>query len=356
MPADAEAPAETAWWEVADGRLVAQGHDSGWLPRSPDRAAEPVTIIGLVGADAVRTERRDPASLATAQARTAARLEAEGGALGSDPHAATSAAGWIAVTDAARMQAWLAWAEVQGIGLDHIVPAACLLPRDGGWHAARFGSHALLARDGVALPDDEALVAALVGDAPFGRVAPDALDNAIAGLASALPVDLRQGRFARARRWAPDPRRLREFALLLLFIMLAALAIPIAKAVKWEAQARALDRDTAALATAALGRPVEATAAETELRAALGSGAAGTNAAQMVASLFAAMQSAPSVEATMIDWGAGGRLDARLVAGDAGALNAVLLMLQQRGWSVTATPVAGGDGRAAIDLSMRGAS
>ncbi|WP_265587565.1 type II secretion system protein GspL [Sphingomicrobium arenosum] len=355
LPGRADAPAACPWWEVADGRLLAHGTDSGWLPRSADRAREPVTTIGLVGPADVRLEARDPDDLASAQARTAARLQAEDKALGADPHAATSTAGWIATTDAARMQGWLDWATVQDVALDRIVPAAALLPRDGDWHEARFGPHKVIAKDGLAMPDDPALMAALVGDDFVHSLDNEALLDRFANLEDGVPIDLRQGRFARVRRWKPDPKRLREFAILVGLILLAAIAIPVAKALKWDAEAGALDRETAAIATAALGRPVTAEAAEAELRTALGSGgAARADATQMIASLLAAMQPEVGVEAGMIDWNASGTLSARLVSADSAAVNRVLLTLQQRGWIVTANPVAGGDGRAAVDLTMRG--
>ncbi|MCJ8191265.1 type II secretion system protein GspL [Sphingomicrobium aestuariivivum] len=353
LPTRADAPAACPWWEVAEGRLVAHGSDSGWLPRSAEGSSEPVTTIGLVGPAEVRLEPRAADAPTSPQAKTAARLGAEGKALGTDPHAAVSDA-WIATTDGARMQDWLDWAAAQDIALDRIVPAAALLPRDGDWHEARFGPHVVIAKDGMAIPDDEALVAALVGDAFVDSMDNDAIVDALVALEDGVPVDLRQGRFARVRRWKPDPRRLREFAWLILAIFLVALAIPVTKAVLWEREAGSLDRETAAIATAALGRPVEAAAAEAELRAAIGQGGAATGATQAIATLLAAMQAEPTVEASMIFFGADGMLNARLAASDAGAINRILMTLQQRGWTVTANPVPGGDGRAAVDLSLLG--
>ena len=351
---------EAHWWEVEDGALSASGTGSEWLVKSARTGKEPLLLTGLVGPERVRLERRDPEALASAQARTVARLEAEQAALGPDPHAVAAADamnGWIATTDAAAMRRWLDWAAQHDAELDQIVPLAALLPADGKWVEARIGDRVIVARDGLALPDEPALVEALVGDAFVDTLDEQALEARIVAAVPNPPIDLRSGRFARARRWAPDPARLREFAILVALVLLVALLIPIAKAMRWDSESDRLDAETAAIATAALARPVDADTAESELRAAVGSGAAGgggTAGSQAFATLLAEMDAEPSVEASLIAFDASGTLTARLAAADVEAINRLLLGLQRRGWALTANPVGDGAGRAMVDLTLQG--
>ena len=355
-----DAPGEGSalpWWEVGEGRILAHGTDSGWMARSVDRRDGAVERIALVGPASVRLDRRDAATLDSAQKKTAARLEAQDRALGKDAHAAVGADdedGWVAIVDGAQMESWLGWGRHHEVALDRIVPIAALLPVDGKWHEAALGGRKILAKDGLALDENDPLAPAIVGEAFVDTIDRDWLMERIALLAAGPPVDLRQGRFARVQSWKPDPGRLREFALLLAAILLVAVAIPAVKAMRWNAAADELDRESAALATAALGRPVSAEDAESALRGTLGRGAAGSDAGQMVATLFAAMQGEPGVSADMISWDGAGALNARLVSSDGGAVNRILAVLQQRGWQVTANPLASGDGRAMVDISVRG--
>ena len=358
LPDAADADTATAWWEYDGDSLLASGTDSAWLPRSADRAREPVRRIGLARPETVRLTRVEPDTLATPQARTAARLRAQGDALGDDAHAAAALdgdIGWVAVTDAAHMTRWLDWAELHDVTLDHIVPLAALMPADGRWHEAQVAGEAVVARDGMAIGADDALRTALVGEEEvvlFGR---DALTGRLASAGQSPPVDLRVGAYARRRQWKPDPRRLKEFAIMAGLILVLALAIPLTKAIKWSSEADDLDAQSAAIASSALGRPVTAEEAEGALRGSGGTGGAAQT-SQLVASLFAEMQREQLVRANMVAVDPGGRLAARLVAPDVDSINRVLLGLQRRGWQVTANPTPSSDGRSIVDISMGGVS
>ena len=349
---------DAPWWEVAEGRVIGHGMGSGWLSRSARSGREPVLLTGLVGPEHVRLERTDPERLATAQARGVARLEGEEAALGADPHvvaASDAANGWIATTDGAAMRRWLDWGQAHEAELDQIVPLAALLPVDGKWIEAKVSDRVVIARDGLALPDEPALVDALVGEAFVDTLDPEDLNSRLAAAVPVPPIDLRTGRFARARSWAPDPARLKEFALLIGMILLLALIIPVVKAIRWDNATDRIDRETAAIATAALGRPVEAESAETELLAAQGGTGGAGRGTQALTSLFAEMEAEPAVEASMLAFDATGSLTARLSAPDVDTLNRLLLGLQRRGWGVSANPLSDGQGRAIIDLTVSGA-
>ncbi|MCM8558196.1 type II secretion system protein GspL [Sphingomicrobium sediminis] len=357
LPDDPGSDGTAAWWDVSEEGVIAHGVDADWIARleNVDRT------IGLAGPEAVRLDLIPGCDVASAQLRTAARLKAEAAALGPDPHVVISAPpseadpAWKAVTDASDMNGWIAWGEAHGAALDMIVPFASLMPLDGDWHEARIAGRTILARDGMAIGEDPALVEALVGEDFVDTIDHHQLANLLVAGAANPPVDLRSGRFAMRRRWKPDRRIVKQLAWLTAAIILVAVLIPVGKALRWEAEADRLDRDSAAIATAALGQPVTADAAQARLEVALADRALGPGAAQLIASLLAEIEQEPMIGATLIGVEPAGILTARLSSPDMDSINRLLVALQRRGWNVIANPIDAADGRATVDLTMQGA-
>lgn len=352
LPADTlDQDASCAWWSARDGALVTKGHDAGWI----ERIEEDTILTALARAGEVRTRLAN--DLEDPQARAAARLAMAENAIGG---AATlhSAAGEkptsdgrhaLALVDRARMDAWLDWTASHGANPRQIIPASLLLPTDGNWHEARIGDHHIVGRDAVAFEDDAAMTQALVGDAFVDTIDPGQLDDRVVREAMEPTLDLRQGDYAWKQGWRPEKSLLRQIAVLAVLIALVAAAIPLAQIIRLNSAAAELDRETAALATAALGREVAAIDAESALLVRPTPGLAG----DAMAALIAQVESAGLVSIQTLAIDNSGTLSSTLVAPDANAANAVLIGLQRAGWTISATNRPSEDGRQLIDITVR---
>ncbi|WP_265528081.1 type II secretion system protein GspL [Sphingomicrobium marinum] len=352
LPGDPLEPdAACAWWAAQDGALVTKGHDTGWLERIDDDTI----LTAIAPAGDVRT--RLEADLEDPQARAAARLAMAEDAIGG-AETLHSAAGdkptsdgryALALVDRAKMDAWLGWAAAHGTNPRQIIPAALLLPTDGNWHEAKIGGHHLIGRDAIAFEDDAAMAQALVGDEFVDTIDPGQLDDRIVREAMEPTLDLRQGDYAWKTAWRPDASLVRQIAILAGLIALVAIAIQVVQIVRLNNAAAELDAETAAIATAALGREVGAQEAESALMGNAVPGAAGN----AMSALIAQVEAAGLVKLQTLGTDSSGMVSATLVAPDANAANAVLIGLQRAGWSITASNRPSDDGRQIVDLTMR---
>ncbi|NCP11037.1 MAG: hypothetical protein GW859_03605 [Sphingomonadales bacterium] len=353
--------AATCWWSIVDGAIVARGADAAWRDHvADDRAATPV--VALAPAAATRIAFTRIADLPPRQAAGIARLQALEGALGeratlhavaSRPDAADEPIVTAVVANATMLE-WLDWLDAMGVDARAIVPAALLLPLGADWRAARIGGESVIGRSGIVFPNEPALVSALVGQDDVTELATDTIDAALVAAVVAPPLDLRAGVFARRRRWFVDRARIRELAMLLAFVPLIALMIALAKLWQLDASANRLDADAVARASATLGKPVTLATAEAELdlRASRIAGAGGRLATPLAA-LYQQMQVETTISATTLGWRGDGTLAATLAAPRVDEINRLLLGLQRDGYTVTAVPRQGSDGRSIAELTIR---
>lgn len=343
--------ASCAWWSARDGALVTKGHDAGWI----ERIEEDTVLTAVARAGEVRTRLAD--GLEDPQARAAARLAMAENAIGG-AESLHSAAGEkptsdgrhaLALVDRARMDMWLDWTAAHGAHPRQIIPASLLLPADGNWHEARIGDHHIVGRDALAFEDDAAMTQALVGDDFVDTIDPGQLDDRIVREAMEPTLDLRQGDYAWKQGWRPEKSLLRQVVVLAALIALVAIATPLVQIVRLNNAAAELDRQSAAMASEALGREVTALDAQGALLARSVPG----NAGDAMAALIAQVESSSLVSIETIGIDNGGTLTSTLVAADANAANAVLIGLQRAGWSVTAGNRPSQDGRQLIDITMR---
>jgi general secretion pathway protein L len=351
------AQSEAHWWHVVDGRIVARGADRGWLAIG----GGPRRVIGLAPAALVRLSLSDAESGAATprQAVTVARVAATERSLG-DPatlHAVSSLGAGGAVITAvvanAAMLEWIDWARALGPDLDAIVPVGALLPVGDGWTAATIGSEALVARGGLVLPNEPALVEAIVGGGEVVTLAPEEVDPLLVAGAEAPPLDLRSGRFAKRRRLVIDRDRIRELLLLAAAIPLISLLWAIVSIVQLDRSTARLDAETLRIAAAAVGRPVTLETAESELMARRGN-SVGPGLSPSVAALLQAMQGESGISSTQLGYRGDGTLSTTLAAPAVTDINRLLVALQRDGYGVTAVPRQAPDGRAMVDVTIRG--
>lgn len=353
--------ATTYWWSIVDDAIVARGADAAWRDHVTEDGVH-VRVIALAPAAATRIGFAHVANMPPRQAAGIARLQALETALG-DPatlHFVTkgpSAPGEqfvTAIVANATMLEWLDWLEAMAVDAGSIIPAALLLPLSENWRAASIAGEPVIGRSGIVFPNEPSLVSALVGQDEVAEVSPETLDVQLLAAVAAPPIDLRVGAFARRRRWFVDGARIRELVVLLAFVPLIALMLALANLWQLDASADRLDADSVARASASLGKPVMIADAEAELnvRASHIAGAGGQFATPLAA-LYQQMQGETTISTTSLGWRGDGTLAATLAAPRIDEINRLLLGLQRDGYTVTAVPRQGSDGRSMADITIR---
>ena len=346
------------WWRVSED-VVEAGTGSDWLELATDGEAR---IIGLAPAADVRLAFSTPAEGAASprQIETIARVGALEGSLGEPEtlHTASttldgeSPAIVTAVVANSKMQEWLDWADGLGIRLDHIVPAAMVLPLEEQWVAVQVGSERILGHRAMVLPEESALKDALLDDGvQLAELDPQLFELALLRIAAGPVPDLRTGRFARRRRIVIDRKRVRELALLTLAIILVTTLIAVVDIVRLDRSRAVLDAETLELARAVAGPGVTLDSAEAA-RAARAAPAAGGSLSAGVAAVLARLQPEQNVSLATLGYN-GGTLNFTLSGQGPDAINRVLLALQRDGYRVTAVPRTESDGRTLAEVTLR---
>lgn len=355
LPPDRDTPLH--WLSVADGVVTASGTGDDW-PRLAD-AATPAMLVAP--AAAVTLHRALLPDLAPRQALAAARLMAVENALGSaeelhvaaGPREADGALD-VAVVANADMAGWLTWAEAHGIDAGPVVPAGLLLDRpEEGFVRARVGAETVARDKSSAFAVDPALAALLLGDAPVVDVAEGDIVAALVGALAEPPLDLRQGAFARRTRRDFDWRLAQRAAVLVGLILLGALAISLVRIVKLNADADRLDARAVEVARGIDPAVTSAAQAEAALDArAAAAGVGGRGFASGAARVFAALDQSPSAVLTEYSLNGDGTVRATIAARTANDLDVAVAALRSSGAGATTTPVAGGDGRQSVVVTV----
>lgn len=350
-PADATA----CWWRVSGDAVVEEGTDGNW------RAAQ-LPIIALATVAAVRLDWPEPQGETERQRLGIARAAAVQQGM-ADPATLHAVAGSVedrlAVATVANgsMVEWLDWLGIHGADPVAILPASLVAPWSERWTSAALGPERMIARAGTIAPDEPALRDALVEPGEeIADVRLEMLHERLVWLASAQPLNLRTGRFARRRLLLLDWRRLRELAALALLIPLLGLAMGLTMLIRLDRESARLEAETARLASAAVGQQVTAAAAAAALDSRIGAtpGAAGSPFPPLAA-LYQQLQQLSGVTAVSVTYRPDGTLAASLAATRVEDINRLLLSLQRLGYRVTATTRPGTSGQMIADLTLRSA-
>lgn len=332
-----------SWWVVRDGRMAERGDADTPLPD-----ALPSRVVAIAPAGAMTVHAAELGSLATQQARTAARLlvaetslvpvETQHVAVGESDGPDRS----VAVIGNGRVSAWLESLQARGIDPDALLPAPMLLPRpEQGFTRAVIGDETVLRGRTAAFADEPGLTKLLVGEAPIADVDPEPL--IIAALDSP-ELDLRQGAFAKRRRFRIDWALTKRLAGLGAAVAAATLLIAIVQIVRYGFGADALDAEAQAVARSAVpdagGNAVSALDARLAARRGAGLGFTTTTGA-----LLRAVQGVPNVELASLSFESDGLLRATVLAPGAAEAEALRARLRSSGLAVEATPFAAENGR-----------
>ena len=232
----------------------------------------------------------------------------------------------VALAPVERMEAWLA----DGLDPDLIVPESLLLLPPAEGLARRGLDHRGLAQAFSVEPELAALVA---GDAPVAELGEAEF---AAGLAAALAepvVNLRQGAFAKRRRWVVDKGSARRVALLVAALLLVSLVLQLATIMRYSFDADRMEQEAAALGPgAAPSRP---------------------NFALLAPILFEAVRSTPNLQLTRLEYRADGSLGATVQVDTPATLAAFRARAEASGAVIEGGAIQSAGGQQSAEIVLR---
>jgi general secretion pathway protein L len=354
------------WLQLRGDGIAARGLSIDRIPSPVDpETQEPLRLVAVVPGEAVSVHWLElPSGLAPAQAVAAARLMATdmSAQAVSDMHVAVGSevsedsARAVALVPAITMAAWLGRLQEAGIDPDLVVPEPLLLPEPSeGFIRYDRGEIPLFRSRNDAFSVEPELAELIIRDAPVMRVDTDAFEAGLAEQVAAPVVNLRQGAFAKRRRWRIEWPLVRRLAVLGLAIVLVTLAIQVASILRYTYAADALEQQAAAVSGRALRRtgplanaPALLEQRLTELR---GSGAGYSS---LASALFEAVRGTPNAELMTMIFAPDGTLRATIQADTPATLAALQQRIGARGFTAEAGPLRTGGGRPTVELTVRG--
>ncbi|MEZ5710360.1 MAG: type II secretion system protein GspL [Blastomonas sp.] len=360
IAADEEAP--LYWWRAENGLIVARGND--YSPPEFDSEASDFTIMALLPAGDTMIRTLDMQAMPAAQAETAARLQVTEDSIGPNLHVATrSLAGdegqslvLTATIAAARMAERLEQLTLRGIDPDVMLPVGLLLDGQAEHRQeARYGDLAAARRGMLIAPGGDPLVEQLMTDADPHVLDQRARDATLLAALADPPINLRQGEFARREPlFDLEPRQKRLLGWIVAALVLLSLAVPLLEIVRlhWAAG----DAEDRALAEARTLVPEAQTVEQAEqlLNRKMASRGAGTAIASApISALLSSLQPVSGASLREMGYRSDGMVNAIIAAPRTEDINQVLLVLQQNGFVVTATPRQDASGSALADITVR---
>lgn len=353
------------WLQLAGADIVARGRALEGVPALVDpQSGSALKVAAVVPGEAVALHWLElPAGLTDAQAAAAARLVAAEVSLqpldtmhvavGAD--AGENALRPVALVPALAMAGWLGRLQADGLDPDLILPEPLLLVRPAEGFARYMRSAAPLYRgqaDAFSIEPD--LADLVVADAPVADISDELFESGLGAALAGPVVNLRQGIFAKRRRWTiewPLVRRLAGLAAALLFVTLA---IQLVLTFRYVFEADRLEAERARVAAAALPGISAANAADRlPLRLAeLRGGGAGYSA--IVSGLFAALQAVPAASLTAIAYEPDGALRATVQGETAAAIPLLQQQLEAAGLPAIAGPQRDAGGKPTAEITVRG--
>lgn len=344
-----------AWLRLdEDGLVVARGAD---VP-----AAETTDIVVAVApGEAVTHHWIEMPELTQVQAAAAARLAAAevcAAPIGA-AHVAVGARGEdgfypLAVVDAVAMAAWLARCREVGLDPDIVAPAPLLmLPPAEGVRIAEAGDVVLARGDRLAFAAEPELAALLIGEATPEKLDPEAFEAELADALDLLPVNLRQGPFAKAKPWQLGTSSLRRMAAIAALILLAMLLINLVQLFRYSIAADMAETEVAAEARELLPRNTEIYDAVGQVRAHLAESGGAGGFSPTASALFTALRDVPGAQLTSLRYDSAGGLVGAVATTQGGDVALIQERLRATGYEVTAGAIRSEAERAVVDLTVR---
>lgn len=351
LPSDPTHP--WRWWRVADGAVVAEGEG---VPAVD--AATPV--VAVPPADAVTLHWADLPARSPAQAAAAARVvvsDAVATPVG-DLHVAVGTARDaerpIAVVAANRMTDWLARLAADGIDPVAMVPAPLLIPEpEEGYVRAELAGQPIVRGRTSGWADEARLTDLVTAGSPPPTLSRDEVRAGVVAALADLPLDLRQGPFARRRRREMDWPLVRRLAMLTGLILLTTLAIDVVRIARYSFGADTIEARAETVARQALPRGAgEGDSARMLADRLSRLRGPGEGFSATAATVFQIVQASPGSEVTGLQFDPNGSMRVSLsTAGEAEA-NAIKSRLAGAGFSVTASVFQSSGGRLTGEMTV----
>lgn len=353
------------WLRLAGGDVASRGRGLEGLPALTDPATgNPVRIMAIVPGEAVTLHWLEvPAGLAPAQAAAAARLMAADVSaqppgdlhVAVGPEVEGSDIRAVAIVPAITMAGWLGRLQAQALDPDLVLPEPLLLraPSEGYVRHER-GSLPLYrgATDAFSVEPD--LAELIVASAPVQIVDEEGFENGLADAIGRPAVNLRQGAFAKRRRWKIEWALVRRLAMLGLALLAVTLAIQVAAIFRYTLEADALELEANRVAATALpGTGVRANAPRELERRLSELRGSGPGYSAMASALFSAVRSTPNAELTALIFDQGGALRATVQADSPATISLLQQQIQASGFTVEAGPMRSGGGRPTAEITVR---
>ena len=346
-------------WHVREGVVIASGmlSDIDDILGGADMAD--AVVMAIVAPAQARCIWSSFPDLEPRQAEGVAKLRASEQSIGGVHAVARHINGDIVLTATIApvlMEYGLSRLAEYGLNPDIVIPAGLMIdaPAEGFVRAVVDGAPVLR---GVvlAVPDEPALRALLVGDAAVKEIDDATVKSMIAAAAQYPALNLRDGVFAkREQRVFATPQQRKWIIRLIGGLVLATVLLAIVTWAKYSLATGA--EDDWALAAAQKIDPAitDITQAEAQLdRTLQQKGLATGRFAPLSAGLWRSVKAAPNVSVRELRYAEDGLLSAVLAAPDVGSINKALLAVQRDGFRITATPRQDTSGATLVDLTVR---
>lgn len=347
--------ADPGWLRLADGRVIARGAELAAAPPPAAEEGAPERVVLVTpGVDAAIHWADIPASLSPPQAAGAARIMAS--EVSAQPldslHVAVgpSVEGdnerCLAIVAEEHMAAWLAEAQALGHDPDRVVPEPLLLlaPEEGLRRFSRAGMDNLRGRKRAFTVEPE-LGALLLGDSAVEPVDAERFEAELGEALLAAPVNLRQGRFAKRRRWRIDWLLVRRLVAIAGGILLVTLLVQLTLITKYSFAADRLELETANRAREALPSVDASADIGAQLGAALDTAGGGASYSAIAGAVFAAVRETPEAEVQSVIFQPDRSLQLEVSAPSQAELDALVQRMTAAGLAVEPGATRDGGGR-----------
>ena len=355
LPPDERQP--WRWWRVNGDAVVGEGEG---LP-APDAET---AVVAVAPADAVTLHWADLPARSPAQAIAAARIVVSDAvatpagelhvAVGSERPNGSGGERAIAVVAPERMAAWLARLAADGIDPAAVIPAPLLLPEpEEGYVRADVAGQPIVRGRTSGWADEARLTELVTAGSPPETLSRDAVRAGAAAALAVIPLDLRQGPFARRRRRAIDWPLVRRLAMMVGLILLLTLAIDVVRIARYSLGADTLEARAETVARQGLPRGTgEGDSARLLADRLARLRGPGEGFSATAAAVFQIVQASPGSEVTALQFDPNGSLRVSLSTGGEAEANAIKARLERAGFAVTASVFQSSGGRLTGEMTV----